>query len=286
MYNSRTSDLHAHTTASDGDLSPTRLVELAHSIGLTALAVTDHDTTAGIAEAQVAGERLGIEIVPGIELSADIDRGQCHLLGLFIDPQNASLQYRLLDIVEKREARNNRIIALMNADGVDITLEEAKEVAGGEIIARPHFARLLIQKGRVETMAEAFDHYLARGGGYYVERERIGQAEAIQLIHGAGGVAILAHPNNLKLSVEETEKVILSLQEKGLDGIEARYNLHTPSDNTRYLALAEKYGLLTSGGSDFHGLSVKPIGFLDHVEVSATPLSVLEALREKHRSRG
>ena len=249
-------------------------------MGLTALAVTDHDTTAGIAEATEAGKRLGVEIVPGIELSADIERGQCHILGLFIDPANEPLLTRLVDVVEKRNTRNAKIVEKIREDGIDLTLAEVEAEAGGEIVARPHFARLLIKKGRFATVQEAFDIGLARGGAYYVERGRIGQREAIDLIHGAGGVAILAHPNNLKLSPDETEATIIRLKEQGLDGIEARYNLHSTSVTGWYLMLAGDLGLLTSGGSDFHGASVKPNVFLGHVEgTQPAPVSVLEALR-------
>ncbi len=278
-----TIDLHAHTTASDGDHTPTQLVELARAVGLTSLAITDHDTTEGISEAVKTGEALGVEIVPGIELSAEITRGQCHLLGLFIDPKDVPLQSRLKEIVEKRNRRNEEIVEKIQGAGIDFTLEEVKEAAGGEIVARPHFARLLIQKGVYSTVQEAFDLGLARGGRFYVERARIGQAEAISLIHGAGGAAFLAHPNNLKLSPEATEVALLNLRDQGLDGIEARYNLHSPEDNARYLDFASRNGLLTSGGSDYHGFTVKPRVFLGHVEgEKPAPASMLEEIRARH----
>ena len=280
---SRTIDLHAHTTASDGDHSPTALVERAAQTGLTALAITDHDTTAGVAEARAAGARLGIDIVPGIELSAEFPNGQCHVLGLYIDPQSPVLNQRLQAVVAGRNARNERILAKMQAHGINITLPDVEAIAGGDIVARPHFAQALINQGVAASVPEAFEKYLAKGGLFYEERERLLPAEAFALIHAAGGVAILAHPNHLKRDAAETEREILVFRALGLDGIEARYNRHTPEDNARYLALAAKHHLLTSGGSDFHGASVKPTVFLGHVEgelpAPAELLAELQAAR-------
>lgn len=281
----RTLDLHAYTTASDGDHTPTELVRHAADVGLTALGVTDHDTTAGLHEALEAGKRYGVEVVPGIELSAKIEKGQCHLLGYGIDPDHAGLNARLQDVIDKRNSRNARIVEKLQALGIPITLEEVEAEAGGEVVARPHFARLLMEKGVVGSMQEAFDAYLAKGAKAYVDRERLTQEEAIRLIHEAGGVAILAHPNNLKEDTAKTEAIIRALQSLGLDGIEARYNRHTPEDTAHYLALADRLGLLTTGGSDFHGPTVKPTVYLGHVEGDqAAPLSLLGSLKAARKS--
>lgn len=282
----RTIDLHAHTTASDGDQSPTALIEGAAQIGLTALAVTDHDTTDGIAEAQEAGKRLGVEIVPGIELSAEFSKGQCHILGLGINPESEPLNFRLLEVVRNRNTRNAHIIEKMQRDGIDITLAEVEAIAGGAggktIIARPHFAAALIRKGIVAAVPEAFEKYLAKGKPYYADRDRLTPEEAFALIHAAGGVAILAHPNNMNRDEAETEAEIRGFHAQGMDGIEARYNRHTPQDNERYIALAARLGLLTSGGSDFHGLSVKPTVFLGRVEgEQPAPSELLGALKTR-----
>ncbi len=233
-------DLHAHTTASDGEHSPTALVEKAAAIGLLALAVTDHDTSAGVAEAVQTGHRLGIEIVPGIELSAEPPkttsgaRSQCHILGLFIDPECAVVLARLHSVIDHRNRRNALIVERMrNELKWDVSLKEVESVAGGDVIARPHFARVLVEKGYVSSVKEAFDVYLGKGGKVYVDRDRLTPEEAIGLIHSAGGVASLAHPNNLQMSAEDTETYVRNLQEIGLDAIEARYNLHTSDDNRR-----------------------------------------------------
>jgi predicted metal-dependent phosphoesterase TrpH len=285
--NARLIDLHAHTNASDGEHSPEILVEKAAAVGLKALAVTDHDTTAGIAAALATGARLGIEVIPGIELSAEPPktptgaRGQCHILGLFIDPDSKSLLHRLEDVIRNRNRRNSLMVERMrNELGWDVTLQEIEHAAGGDVVARPHFARVMLDKGYVNSVKEAFDVYLAKGGKAYVERDRVTAEEAFKLIHQAGGVAVLAHPNNLRMGVEEAETYIASLAALGLDGVEARYNLHTAQDTQRYLALAQRLNLVTSGGSDFHGLAVKPTVHLGHVEGDQpAPFSLLASLK-------
>lgn len=282
--NDRIADLHTHTTASDGDQSPTELIRQAHEVGIKAIAVTDHDTTRGVREACEAGNRYGVEVLAGIELSAEISQGQCHILGLLIDPESVTLLTRLREVLDNRALRNDRIVAKLNALGMPITIEEVRAEAGGEVTARPHFARVLVDSGYVATMQEAFDVYLAKGAKAYVDRDRLTQAEAVNLIHAAGGVAILAHPNNLKRDAADTETVIRNLQSVGLDGIEAFYNRHTAEENARYAALADRLGLLATGGSDFHGPSVKPTVFLGHVEGECpAPYSLVERLKERKK---
>ncbi|HLJ55504.1 MAG TPA: PHP domain-containing protein [Chthonomonadaceae bacterium] len=280
-------DLHAHTTASDGQHSPAELVRMAAEIGLAALAVTDHDTTAGLHEALAAGRACGVEVVPGIELSAEPPkgaqggRGQCHILGLFVDPDNAALLDRLRNVIEQRNSRNARIIERMRSElHWDVTLEEVEAAAGGDVVARPHFARVLVEKGLVCSVKEAFDVYLGKGGKAYMDRDRLTAEEAVRLIHGAGGAASLAHPNNLRLAEPDADAYISSLKDLGMDAIEARYNLHTAADTARYLALARRLEMPTSGGSDFHGLAVKPAVRLGHVEGDRpAPAELLDGLR-------
>ncbi len=286
MPQERTLDLHSHTTASDGDHSPTELIAHAKEVGLTAIAVTDHDTLAGLGEAIEAGKRYGVEVIPGIELSGEIDYGQCHILGLLVQPDSVLMKTRLHEVLHNRRLRNEKIMAKIQAQGVDATLEEVEAESGGEVIARPHFAKVLLKKGFVSSMQEAFDKHLTPGGTFYVDRVRLSPEECIALIHQAGGVAILAHPNNLKRDPLATEAKICELMAVGLDGFEARYNLHTPEDNNRYLELAERLGAVTSGGSDFHGSSVKPKVFLGHVEgEKPAPNTVLDALKAYQEQR-
>ncbi len=277
----RTIDLHTHTTASDGDQSPIDLVTLASNGGLTAIAITDHDTTAGISPDAVAlGGQLGVEVIAGIELSVEFSGGQLHLLGYFIDPSSPILLTRLTLLQDNRIRRNERIVEKLRDLGIDITLNEIRAAAGGDVVGRPHFAKVLIQKGVVSTMQEAFDKYIADGALAHVPKDKLTPTEAINLIHAAGGKAVLAHPNNLKRSPAETEQEILRLKEYGLDGIEARYSRHTPEDTSRYLDMAARLALLTSGGSDFHGPTVKPTVFLGHVENDRpAPTNLLDALR-------
>lgn len=277
----RTIDLHAHTTASDGDHSPLDLVRLASKIGLTAVAITDHDTTSGVSPAAVElGRQLGVEVVAGIELSVEFSKGQLHMLGCFLDPQSPELLSRLTLLQDNRLRRNERIVEKLQNLGIDITLDDIRAAAGGDVVGRPHFARVLMDKGAVSTMQQAFDQYLADGAAAHVPKDKLTAAEAIGLLHNAGAKAILAHPNNLKRTPLDTEREILRLKDLGLDGIEARYSLHTPEETARYLELADRHGLLTSGGSDFHGPSVKPNIRLGHVEGDLpAPTCILDSLR-------
>jgi 3',5'-nucleoside bisphosphate phosphatase len=287
----RVVDLHAHTTASDGEHAPEILVRQAAAIGLAALAITDHDTTAGVTAAAAAGSELGVEIVPGIELSAEPPnlpnraRSQCHILGLYVDPHSAPLLDRLREVIHNRNVRNARIVERIQRElNWDITLDEVEQAAGGDVVARPHFARVMLDKGYVSSLKEAFDLYLGKGGRAYVERDRLTAREAVDLIHRAGGVAVLAHPNNLAMDPDETAAYVRELRDLGLEGIEARYNLHSAEETARYLALAERLGLVTSGGSDFHGLAVKPKVRLGHVEDGRpAPFHLLAALQSVRR---
>jgi len=272
-----TADLHAHTTASDGTLSPTELVQAAAAVGLSVLAVTDHDTTAGVAEAQQAAAPLGIRLVPGVELSAEGPPGKCHLLGLGIDPHHPRLTETLATLSENRRQRNAKIVARLNALGVPLTLEQVVAAAPvGANVGRPHVAAALVACGAVGTLAEAFQRYLADDGPAYVEKETLTPAAAIALIHEAGGKCFLAHPGLLRLSSHEThESRILALKKLGMDGIEAYYSSYTVADEARFLRIATKHQLLVTGGSDFHGAN-KPHVLLGVVRAGGPlPLELL-----------
>jgi predicted metal-dependent phosphoesterase TrpH len=273
-------DLHAHTTASDGSLTPTELVALARERGLRALGVTDHDTVGGVEEAVAAGRLTGVEVVPGIELSVDYPHGQFHLLGYFIDPRSAVLSDRLTALQENRRTRNTRMLERLQALGLPLTLEDVVREAGGGQIGRPHMALALVRQGVVASTQEAFDRYLADGRPGHVPKLKLPPEEAIPLIHAAGGRAVLAHPYSLRFPDTAAFDVeIARLREAGLDGLEAYYSQHTPEQTARFLALAARVGLLVTGGSDFHGRS-KPHVHLGVVhDGQALPDELLEALR-------
>ncbi|SFE14067.1 hypothetical protein SAMN04487969_101270 [Paenibacillus algorifonticola] len=250
-------DLHTHTTASDGTGSPSRNVQLAKAAGLAAIAITDHDTMAGVEEALAEGERLGITVVPGVELSTVADGQDIHVLGYYANWRDDLWQQRLTGLRSVRDNRNELIVAKLVELGLDITLEEVIAVAlehsggavSGKTVGRPHIAELLIRKGAVSTMQEAFDRYLASGSAAYVNPPRVHPYEAITWIKEAGGVSILAHPG-LYGNDELVEELIRS---GGVQGIEVYHSDHGPQEEAKYLQLAEQYGLIVTGGSDYHG---------------------------------
>jgi len=249
-------DLHTHTTASDGSLSPEDLVYLARSGGLCAIAVTDHDTTNGVIRAMEAGERAGVLVIPAVEISTQHKPGSMHILGYFIDVGEHRLQNTLAEMVRNRDRRNRGIVERLNNLGVQMTLEEVAEYAGGDVLGRPHFARALVEKGVVSTIQEAFDHYLDAGAAAAVPKEKLPPELVIDMIHGAGGLAVLAHPYQLRLGDgEELEKRVRLLCGQGLDGIECFYPEHSEPQTAIYLSLAARYGLVATGGTDFHGSS-------------------------------
>jgi predicted metal-dependent phosphoesterase TrpH len=246
-------DLHVHTTASDGSLTPREVVRRAKALGLKAIAVTDHDTVAGVEEALEEGILCGLEVIPGIEISVDVTKGTCHLLGYFIDYEDKDLLKRLLFIQRAREERNLKMLQKLKALGIDLTLEEVKAQAKDGQICRPHFALAMIKKGYVSSVDEAFERFLKKGGPAYVEKFRLSPEEAIRMILQSKGIPVLAHPFTLELEKEEFETFLKELKQHGLKGIEAYYPDHTLEQTEFYERLGKKYGLLITGGTDFHG---------------------------------
>lgn len=240
-------DLHAHTTASDGAASPATAVGTAHAAGLAALAITDHDTLAGIADAQAAAAPLGLRLIPGVELSVHVGHQELHLLGLHIVNVDG-LQLQLETYRERRAQRANAIVARLQQLGVNVTIEGVLAIAAGAAIGRPHVAKALIAAGAVQDAREAFDRYLGAGKPAYVEKERLEVAGGIAMIHGAGGIAVLAHPGS-----EGRRDRIEPLVTAGLDGLEVRHPSHSSEDVKRLAALVEHFDLVPSGGSDWHG---------------------------------
>ncbi|TKJ42279.1 phosphoesterase [candidate division LCP-89 bacterium B3_LCP] len=251
-------DLHTHTTASDGTFSPAKLVHLAKDEGLQAVAITDHDTIAGNAEALTIGREIGIEVVPGVEISADSPFGSIHIVGLLIDTEDEKMESILTELREYRYKRNVKMIDLLVGMGIPITMEELVVISGGDLVGRPHFAALLVSKGVVSSYQEAFNKYLKAGGKAYLDKKRLPVNEAILMIKNSGGIPILAHPYVLRIKDEENiEANIEYLVELGIEGIEVFYSEHSRGDEALFADLARRHSLLVSGGTDFHG-DVKP----------------------------
>lgn len=251
-------DLHTHTTASDGQYSPSELIKMAKEKGIERLAITDHDTVSGLDEAVRAAAKLGLDFVPGIEISTH--KGvEIHMLGLGIDFKNEELVRKCEEFEQSRAERAQRICDYLNRLCIPVDLAEVKEYAGEGSIGRPHFAQWLQEHGYVASRKEAFSRYLNTPRfKAATERVKPSPEEAISLIHGAGGIAVLAHPGLLKFGRKNQESLIRTLKAAGLDGIECFYSQHEKKQEEYYLRLAGEYNLKVSCGSDFHGEKVKP----------------------------
>jgi predicted metal-dependent phosphoesterase TrpH len=278
-------DLHTHSTASDGTLAPRELVALAARSRLDALALTDHDTLAGLPEALAAGEELGLEVIPGCELSVGNGPRSMHLVGLWVRPGAPHLTQRLDFVRQGRDDRNVEIIARLRELGIDITLEEVAALAGGTV-GRPHMARVLVNKGVVRDIEQAFRDYMGNQGAAYVPRRRLGAADALRALADDGATSILAHPGLLGLRPPDLERTLRELKDLGLDGLEVHYTEHDARTMDLLLHLANRLDLQVSGGSDFHG-DVKPGIFLGRGKGSlVVPTRVLDDLKAYRLSRG
>jgi predicted metal-dependent phosphoesterase TrpH len=272
-------DLHAHTTASDGSRTPTQLVQLAKETGLTALGITDHDTIDGLAEGETAAEAAGVRFVPGVELSVDYKPGQFHLLGYFIDYRSRPFLDRLTYLQDNRVNRNTLMIERMQAAGLPMTMEDLLEAAGGGQVGRPHMALAMVRKGIVSSVQEAFDRYLADGKPCHIPKVKLGPEDAIELVHLAGGAAILAHPKYLRQPDEGSLSTELErLRECELDGIEVYYSQHSPEETAAYLRIAHRLHFAIGAGSDFHGDSKPHVALGRIYQGRAAEDSLLEAI--------
>jgi len=280
-----TVDLHAHSTASDGSDAPAHLVELALDAGLRSLAVTDHDTQEGVAEALAASSTTDLELIPGVELSLGYDRGGMHLVVLWLVPGDGPLQDRLAALRDGRDVRNLEIVRRLSSVGMPVTIEEIEDEAGGGSVGRPHIAAVMVARGYVPDIRTAFDLWLGAGKPGYVGRDRLDAEEAIGLARESGGVPILAHPHTLGITTAaEMADLLVWLKRAGLVGLEAFYGAYRRHERDGYADLARRFGLIPSGGSDYHG-TYKPglmlgSGYGDLVVSDA----ILDELRE-HAAR-
>ena len=290
-------DLHMHSTASDGTDPPQVLPRLAAAAGLEAFALTDHDTTAGLVACAAAAKDVGIDFVPGIELSVDpgeaftIDDGQgtrrtgtVHILGYFVQHDAPALLAIHGTLMNARAERNPQIIARLNRLGIDLDYDAVLELAaaqGSTVIGRPHIAALLVERGHARDVADAFKRYLGEGRAAYVRKDHLSAADAIAAIHAAGGLASLAHPIQMRYrDAEQLETIVRSLKDAGLDAIECWHCDHTADRRNHYRALADRFDLMPTGGSDYHG-SRKAIS----LGAQGVPLEVYHALRDAVNTR-
>lgn len=265
-------DLHTHSTASDGELTPAELVRLARARGLTTIALTDHDSVANVDATMDAARGTALQVIPGVELSADVPKGEVHVLGYFVDWHDADFLAMLVKFRDGRYGRAEKMARKLTALGAPISFDRVKEIAGDASIGRPHVAQALIEAGHVATVTEAFDRYIGREGPAYVERFRLTPEDAVALILRAGGVPVLAHPR-------EVTEWVFPLVKAGLLGLEVYYGTYDETTRAELARLAKQYGLLATGGSDFHGLN--KMAHLSGLGQNAVPPDVVGKLRKK-----
>ena len=269
-------DLHVHTTASDGQLSPTELVHKALTIGLKTVAITDHDTTDGIAEALEAAEGTGLCVIPGVEISADIARSEVHILGYYVAREDPVLCGKLALLRAARLDRARKIVSKLTRMGMPVKWDRVRHAgrADGASVGRPHIAQAMLETGHVYSVEEAFRRYIGRNGPAFVDRYKLSPAEGVQSILAAGGLPVLAHPL-------QGSHLLPELVRNGLVGLEAYYTGYTQEDTEFLLRLASKYGLIVTGGSDFHGETVQPGHGLGAVSVPEEAVAQLHASHER-----
>lgn len=268
-------DLHTHSRASDGEFPAAEVAERARAAGIGVWALCDHDTVAGLPEAQEAARRAGIRLVPGIELSAFLDSKEIHLLGHFVDPAHPSLKGFEDFLAVRRRIRMQQIVEKLAALGIRLRVEDIEKWSGGKTIGRPHVARAVVEAGAAATVKEAFDRYLGEGRPAYVQRYRLEAEEAVRLVRGAGGTSTVAHPGVSKLDRHH----LVALRAAGVDGLEVHHVDHVPSLREKYLRIAEELELVPTAGSDYHGVTISPDRKLGDVTMPAEDLARLEARR-------
>lgn len=251
-------DLHSHTTASDGEYTPKQLIDKAIEKNISVLAITDHDTIDGLDEAIIYSENKKIKIVPGIEFSAKVDIGKMHILGLYIDYSKPDFKTITDELKKDRNNRNNNFIKMFNELGYDIKIDDVKKYVIGNVIAKPHFAQVLLEKGYIKDIEEAYDKFFNVPPLNTIKRMTLSPKKTIETIKKANGIAILAHPKTLKLDCKNFDNKIKELVSYGLDGIECYHSMHTSDEIKEYIDIAKKYNLIISKGSDYHGPKLSP----------------------------
>jgi len=265
-------DLHIHSTASDGRLSPAEIVHTSVELGLTVIALTDHDTVDGIAPALAEAKAFPwLKVIPGVEISTDMPSDEVHVLGYFIDYTDHELRTSLERMRSSRQQRAQRMIAKLGNLGIPIEWQRVQKIAGSGSVGRPHLAQAMLEKGYITSIKEAFTKYISRSGPAYVERDKMTPQEAVELILRSNGLPVLAHP----LFISDPEKLVVELKAAGLVGIEAYYDNYTTDEIDRLVSLANKYNLIASGGSDFHGLDAVTETMIGGADV---PIEVVEQL--------
>lgn len=275
-------DLHTHSIKSDGAQTPADVVRSAYAAGLSAISLTDHDNIDGVSEAIAEGERLGIEMIPGVELSAQSDT-ELHILGYFIDIHNKRLKDAMAYALEVRDQRQEETCRKLNEQGFQITMDELRrEAHGNPVLCRAHFAQIMVRKGYAQSVQQAFSKYLSVGCYAYSNRQALTGPEAVSLIREAGGIAVAAHLHLIKMEDAPLKEYLQSLIPYGLDGIEGYYTDYTPDMDKRYRAMARELGLVISGGTDYHGANKPHIAIGRGRGNLEIPYDILEGLKKRH----
>jgi len=274
-------DLHLHSNASDGKFSPAEIVRKSAEAGLTVIALTDHDTVDGIESALEAGKSFpGLTVIPGVEINTDVPKGEAHVLGYFIDYNHPELLATLKRMRDTRQERALGMIDKLRDLGMPLEWRRVKEIAGTDAIGRPHIAQAMLEKGYITSLKEAFNKYIGFNGPAYVERTKVSPVEAVELIVRANGLPVFAHP----LTVQDPEAIVKQLKAKGLVGLEAYYNGYTQAQVSLLIGLAQKYGLIVTGGSDYHGLDESSETIIGGIDVPMKSVERLLALAGKRMS--
>jgi len=272
-------DMHIHSTASDGKLTPEEIIAKAVELEINIISLTDHDSIGGVVRAQEAAKKHhGLTFIPGVEISTDLSDGEAHILGYFIDYHDPELEKALVQFRDSRLNRGRGMVARLASLGINIEWERVQAIAGDGAIGRPHIARAMLEKGYIATFEEAFEKYIGHGGPAYVEREKMTPEEAVALVVRARGLPVLAHP----FTVKDPEAMVQQLKPAGLVGIEAYYKDNTPENTVETLKLAQRYGLIATGGTDYHGIGDDEEVMMGDVEVPLEAAHKLMSMAHKH----